>query len=123
MPDLDAHNDMGVDSQETHFRGARRTFLMLLASLQFLPRRSAGRADPRRTRWTGATPLFLALVRARGGRCFHNSAPPPRGVAPVQKYPLREGGRAEPKAGGIAAAGFRLAPQDASVLKQIRAGA
>ena len=96
---------------------------MLLASLQFLPRRSAGRADPRRTEVDGSDPPVFGPGSGAGRSLFSQLRPAPSGGRSRPKVSLREGGRAEPKAGGIAAAGFRLAPQDASVLKQIRAGA
>ena len=56
------------------------------------------RADRPFRRWMGATPLFLALVRARGRRCFHNSAPPPMGGRSRPKASLREGGRTDEEA-------------------------
>ena len=56
-----------------------------LAEVASLPVRL--RCDPGFRRWTGALPLFEALVRARGGAIVTRAAPPSQGVAPVQIIP------------------------------------
>ena len=93
---------LGVDSQKEAFRGAWRFCFILLASLWFRRRCSAGRADPRRTEvdgsrlpcfWPwfgrGAVAVFTTPPRSLG------DSPPfvkrrgslPDGVAPVQIIP------------------------------------
>ena len=69
MPDRDAHNDKGGRFTKKAFRGARRPSLMLLASLQFLPRRGTGRVDPRTPEVDGSAPPFFGLPGStvRGG--------------------------------------------------------
>ena len=94
MPDRDAHNDIGGRFTKKAFSRCTAAFLYV-ASFLAVPSLSSQLPRPIQAirRWTGPTPLFLALVRARGGRCFHNSAPPPRGVAPVPFDPCWKAGR------------------------------
>ena len=77
-------------------------------------------AAPGNSQMNGSDPLFLALVRARGGVGFHKHHPAPSGVAPVKKSSLREGRQSVRsgwgKRGASPATGILLGiPQEAGI--------
>ena len=83
VPDRDLHRDMRGRFTKKGFSRCRAGFLYLFGLLT-VPSRSRRLPQPIRAfrRWTGATSLLEALVRAWDGVGFHTAAPPLGGSLP-----------------------------------------
>ena len=87
-PEPEPHNDIEgrftVDPPPDSHRAGRE---VVETPSYSAPPDSAEAADPARRRWTGATPLILALVRVRGCRLCSQLRPAPEGGRSRPNYP------------------------------------